>query len=171
MSIQSETSHMIIHSHKHTHTQSHMHACMHAHIQTAAHMHARTHTHTNMHACTHACMRTHYQLDKTCLVKSSIVPHLKNIYIKNWIGISETKSMIQSLVSDFFSPAQNLIFRWHCMIDGMLQSKNWLANKLDKTCFEKIQAHERFKITLFIKTKQNAWIFRVIPLIKLQNDT
>ena len=79
--------------------------------------------------------------------------------------------MIQSLVSDFFSPAQNLVFRWHCMIDGMLQSKNWLTNKLDKTCFEKIQAHERFKITLFIKTKQNVWIFRVIPLIKLQNDT
>jgi len=34
-----------------------------------------------------------------------------------------------------------------------------------------MQIHTRFKITLFIKTKQNMGIFGLIPFIKLQNDT
>ena len=37
--------------------------------------------------------------------------------------------------------------------------------------FSKIQTHERFVITLFIRTKNNMLIFGVIPFIKLQNDT
>ena len=35
----------------------------------------------------------------------------------------------------------------------------------------KIQAHKKFKRTLFIRTKYNTRIFGVIPLIKLSNDT
>ena len=31
-----------------------------------------------------------------------------------------------------------------------------------------IQTQERFKITLFIKTKHNVWVFRVFPFIKPQ---
>ena len=33
-----------------------------------------------------------------------------------------------------------------------------------------IQTHKRLKIMLFIRTKHNMQIFRVIPFIKLQND-
>ena len=36
---------------------------------------------------------------------------------------------------------------------------------------DEIQTHKRFKRTLFIRTKHNMQIFRVIPFIKLQNDT
>ena len=37
--------------------------------------------------------------------------------------------------------------------------------------FSKIQTHERFTITLFIRTNHNMRIFTIIPFIKLQNDT
>ena len=35
----------------------------------------------------------------------------------------------------------------------------------------KIQTHERFKRTLYIRTKHNLQIFGIIPFIKQQNDT
>ena len=35
----------------------------------------------------------------------------------------------------------------------------------------KLQTHKRFKRTLFIRTEHSLQIFRVIPFIKLQNDT
>ena len=34
-----------------------------------------------------------------------------------------------------------------------------------------IQTHERLKLMLFIRTKRSMHVFRVIPFIKLQNDT
>ena len=34
----------------------------------------------------------------------------------------------------------------------------------------KIQTHERFKRTLFIRTRQNQQIVGVIPFVELQND-
>ena len=34
-----------------------------------------------------------------------------------------------------------------------------------------LQTHKRVNRMLFIRTKHNAWISRVIPFIKLQNDT
>ena len=40
-----------------------------------------------------------------------------------------------------------------------------------KPCLPKLQTHERFKRTLFIQTETQSAIFRVIPFIKLQNDT
>ena len=35
----------------------------------------------------------------------------------------------------------------------------------------KIQMHEMFKRTLFVRTRQNQKIFRVIHFVRLQNDT
>ena len=40
-----------------------------------------------------------------------------------------------------------------------------------ESCDGKMQTHERFRRTLFIRTKHSMQIFRVIPFIKLQNDT
>ena len=40
-----------------------------------------------------------------------------------------------------------------------------------QTCLKAIQTPQRFKRTLFIRTKHNTRIFGVIPFIKLQNDT
>ena len=47
--------------------------------------------------------------------------------------------------------------------------KEWILNGTDTS--RKIQTHKRFKGTLFIGTKQNQQTFRVIPFVKLQNDT
>ena len=33
-----------------------------------------------------------------------------------------------------------------------------------------LETHQRFKIMLFVRTKHNMQIFRIIPFIKLQND-
>ena len=37
--------------------------------------------------------------------------------------------------------------------------------------WNKIQTHKRFKIMLFIRTRQNQKKFMVIPIVKLQKDT
>ena len=39
------------------------------------------------------------------------------------------------------------------------------------TVKNEIQTHKRLKGTLFIRTRQNQQMFRVIPFVKLQNDT
>ena len=46
-----------------------------------------------------------------------------------------------------------------------------LFQRFWQNVFEKIQTDQRFKITLFIRTKHKMLIFGVIPFIKLQNDT
>ena len=46
-----------------------------------------------------------------------------------------------------------------------------LGNKVKLYCVSVIQAHERFKRTLFIRTRQNQQIFGLVPFIKLQNDS
>ena len=48
-------------------------------------------------------------------------------------------------------------------VDHLIRSANQSSNG--------IQAHERFKITLFIRTKHSTRIFEVIPFMQLQNDT
>ena len=45
----------------------------------------------------------------------------------------------------------------------------WKRKRKKKKC--KIQAHKRFKRTVFIRTRQNQQIFWVITFAKLQNDT
>ena len=47
--------------------------------------------------------------------------------------------------------------------------QEWLLQVL--AFWNKIKTHKRFKRMLFIQTKHNMQIFRVIPFIKLQNDT
>ena len=54
-------------------------------------------------------------------------------------------------------------------LDGWL-STYIHTNDVKPNVYE-IQTHKRFRKTLFIRTKHNMWIFRVIPFVKLQNDT
>ena len=53
-----------------------------------------------------------------------------------------------------------------------LRSRTQLRIPLPLNCRKiKLQTHKRFKRTLFIRTKHNMQISRVIPFIKLRNDT
>ena len=76
----------VAHSHTHMHTHIHSHKNMHAYTHMPAHTHIQTCMHTHTHSHTHTPHTyTHYQLDKTCFEKSSIVPRLKKQTKKlNW---------------------------------------------------------------------------------------
>jgi len=54
---------------------------------------------------------------------------------------------------------------------GFSSYHQWIQKTGFSSYHQWIKTHKSFKRTLFIGTKHNMQIFRVIPFIKLQNDT
>ena len=58
-----------------------------------------------------------------------------------------------------------------CLILRLIEQHITRNSQMPITILCMIPTHERFKRTLFIRTRQNQPIFRVIPFVKLQNKT
>ena len=89
------------------------------------------------------------------LTSSTSVSHIQ---IQTKGCIITKNALFDSFLAKIFASMFNLSFKPKCV-------------NHDRHSSCKIQTHKRFRRTLFIRTKHNLQIFRVIPFIKLQNNT